>query len=307
MRALRLHEYGNLKNVLLESVPELAPRPGQVAVRNHSSGVNGIDWKIALGYIQPSVELPWVLGWDSAGTVLAVGDGVTRFQPGHRVVGMPDFLSAGAHAEIQLFDEDSLVALPNDVPFAQAATLPVSGLTAWQALFTVGQLQEGQAVLIHAAAGSVGVLAVQLAKQAGAYVVATASEPKHSLVLSLGADQIIDYQTTSFENVVRGMDLVIDTQGGQVQDRSYGALKSGGRLVSLVQPPHDSKLEEYGLTGAMMQAQPDAPTLTELVRRNAAGQLRSVIDSTVPAEDFRSAYDRSMTSRAQGKIVLSWD
>jgi NADPH:quinone reductase-like Zn-dependent oxidoreductase len=247
-----------------------------------------------------------VIGWDSAGIVEAVGAGVTKVKPGDRVMGAPDFLSAGAHASRQLLGEDQVAPLPGSVTYAQAATLPVAGLTAWQTLFTTAKLEAGQAVLIHAAAGAVGVLAIQLAKQAGAYVVATASSSKHDLVRSLGADQVIDYRTTSFEKIIRGMDVVLDTMGGDTQTKSYEVLKPGGYIVSTVHPPDPSALEALNINGSVVTVEPDPTVLTELGRRVGAGELRTVIDRTVPADDYRGAYRHSMTNRAQGKITLAW-
>lgn len=307
MQALRLYEYGNLNHLKLEELPDCTVQAGQVLVRNYASGVNPLDWKVALGYIQPPWALPLVLGWDSAGVVQEVGAGVTQMKAGDRVMGFPKFLEAGGHAEFQLFAEEEVIPLPDSLTFAQGATLPVAGLTAWQSLFNVAQLQTGQAVLIHGAGGAVGLLAVQLAKQAGAYVVATASSPKHDLVRSLGADQLIDYRTTSFDAVIRGMDVVLDTLGGDVQERSYGVLKAGGYLVSTVHPPDPAELESHGLQGSMLNLIPHAGTLAEISRRAGTGELRTVIDRTLPAADYQKAYRYSMTNRAQGKIVLDWE
>jgi NADPH:quinone reductase-like Zn-dependent oxidoreductase len=307
MQALRLHEYGKLDHLKLDQIPDGEVGPGQVLIRNFASGVNPIDWKIALGYIQPPWTLPMTLGWDSAGVVEAVGAGVTTVKPGDRVVGAPDFLAAGAHAGHQVRGELEVVLLPETLSDNQAATLPVAGVTAWYTLFAAAKLEAGQAVLIHAAAGAVGVLAIQLAKQAGAYVVATASSPKHDLVRSLGADQVIDYRTTSFENVVRGMDVVLDTLGGEVQSKSYETLKPGGYLVSTVQPPDPGILGSLGINGSLITVPSDAVTLTELVRRAGSGELRTVVDRTLPAGDYLDAYDYSMTQRAQGKIILAWN
>ena len=184
---------------------------------------------------------------------------------------------------------------------------PFAGLTAWQSLFNTANLQAGQAVLIHAAAGAVGLLAVQFAKQAGAYVIATASSAKHGLVRSLGADQIIDYRTTSFESVVRGVDVVLDTVGGEVQTKSYDVLKPGGYIVSTVHPPDAAVLEAQGLHGSMVSVTPAVATLMEIARRASTGELVIVIDRTLPASDFRDAFDYSLTGRAQGKIILAWD
>ena len=307
MQALRLHEYGNLDHVHLDTLPDVEVGPGQILVRNHASGVNPADWKVALGHIQPPWTLPVTLGWDSAGVVEAVGDGVSTVKPGDRVLGFPNFIQAGAHATQQLFTEDEVVLLPDSLTFAQGACLPVAGLTAWQSLFNTANLQAGQAVLIHAAAGAVGLLAVQFAKQAGAYVIATASSSKHGLVRSLGADQIIDYRTTSFESVVRGVDVVFDTMGGEVQTKSYDVLKPGGYMVSVVHPPDAAVLDAQGLRGSMVTITPHAGTLMEIARRASTGELTIVIDRTLPASDFRDGFDYSITGRAQGKIILAWD
>ena len=307
MQALRLHEYGSLDHIRLDSIPDFAAGPGEILVRNHATGVNPVDWKVALGHIQPPWTLPITLGWDSAGVVQAVGSGITIVKAGDRVFGLPQFIKAGAHATAQLFTQDEVVPLPDALTFAQGACLPVAGLTAWQSLFNTAQLQAGHAVLIHAAAGAVGLLAVQFAKQAGAYVIATASAPKHDFVRSLGADQIIDYRTTSFESVVRGVNVVFDKMGGEVQTKSYGVLKPGGYIVSTVHPPDAAVLEALGVHGSMVAVSPDSGTLTEIARRVATGELVTVIDRALPASDYRAAFDYSIAGRAQGKIILTWD
>lgn len=306
MQALRLHDFGSLDQLHLDAVPDPQASPGQVRVRNHSSGVNPVDWKVALGHLRPPFTMPIVLGWDSAGVVEQVGPGVTKFQPGDRVTAYPNFMLAGSHAELQCFPESDVVRLPDALSFAQAATLPVAGLTAWQSLFGAAQLKAGQSVLIHAAAGAVGLLAVQLAKQAGAYVIATASAPKHEFVSSLGADVVIDYRSTDFENAVKGMDVVFDMVGGETLAKSYGVLKAGGYLISSVQPPDPAQLAAHSLGGSMTGITPDPVALGEMVRRAATGELRTVIDRTLPAAEFRAALEYSMTGRAQGKIVLAW-
>lgn len=306
MLALRLHEFGSLDNVRLEQIADLSPGPEQVLVRNHVSGVNPVDWKIAMGYFRPPFVMPMTLGWDSAGVVERVGKDVTRFQVGDRVAALPSLLLAASHAELQTFPEADVVVLPASLTFAQAATLPVSGLTAWQALFDTAHLERGQSVLIHAAAGAVGLLAVQLAKQAGARVIATASNAKHDFVRSLGADEVIDYRTTPFETVVKNVDVVFDTVGGDTQAKSFGVVKRGGSLISVVQPPDEAALAEHGIHGSMIGVVPDAIALGEIVRRAGNGQLRVVIDRTFPAAEFRAAFEYSMTGRAQGKILLTW-
>ncbi len=306
MQALRLHDFGSLDNVHLEQVADPSPGPGQVLVRNHVSGVNPVDWKVAMGYFRPPFAMPMTLGWDSAGVVERLGEGVTRFKAGDRVTAFPNFMLAASHAELQTFPEADVVALPDSLTFSQAATLPVAGLTAWQSLFDTAHLERGQSVLIHAAAGSVGLLAVQLAKEAGARVIATASAAKHDFVRSLGADEVIDYRTTAFETVVKGVDVVFDTVGGETQTKSLGVLKPGGYIVSAVQPPDAAALQVLGIRGSMVGVAPDAVALGEIVRRAGTGQLRTVIDRTLPAADFRAAFDYSITGRAQGKILLTW-
>ena len=307
MRALRLHAYGSLDQLHLDSIDDLKPGAGEVLVRNHTTGVNPVDWKVALGHVQPPVSMPFTIGWDSAGVVEAVGAGVTGVQPGQRVTGFPQFMAAGAHASLQVFGQDEVIPLPDTVSFDQAATLPVAGLTAWFSLFENAKLQSGQTVLIHAAAGGVGLLAVQLAKQAGAHVVATASAPKHDLVRSLGADDLIDYRTASFEKLVRGVDVVFDTMGGEVQARSYGTLKAGGYMVSTVHPPDPAELAAHDLKGSMVSVTPHRAALMDIVQRVGDGRMRTVIDRSLPAADFRAALDYSVTNRAVGKILLAWD
>jgi NADPH:quinone reductase-like Zn-dependent oxidoreductase len=307
MFAIRLHEFGSLDHVQWNQVPDLTAQPGRVLVRMKASGVNPVDWKVALAYFRPPVDLPFTLGWDAAGVVEVVGAGVTKFRPGDRVIAYPQFLRAACHASLAEFAPEEVAPLADSLSFAQGAGLPVSGLTAMQALFSPGREVAGKRVLVHAAAGGVGAMALQLAKQAGAWAIGTASAGKLDLLRELGADEAVDYRARPFEEQIEPVDLVFDAVGGETQIRSLGLLKTGGHLASIVQPPDAAALAARGLSGGMTGVTPDEASLSRLANMAADGSLKVVLDREFSAAEFRAAWEYSMTGRATGKIVLRWD
>ncbi|WP_316529300.1 NADP-dependent oxidoreductase [Kitasatospora brasiliensis] len=284
------------------------PGPGQILVAVHAAGVNPTDWKHRRhGYFlgQP----PFTLGWDVSGTVEAVGLGVSLFAPGDEVFGMlPYPYGAGSHAEYVTGPARAFVPKPAVLTHTEAGALPLVALTAWQALVDNARIQPGQRVLVHAAAGGVGHVAVQIAKARGAYVIGTASAAKHEFVRSLGADEVIDYRTADFVKEARDLDVVFDTLGGDDRLRSLETLRPGGTLVSIL--PQDleevtARAEELGVTVRAMLVEHDQAGMAAIAELAATGQLRVNVSGSYPLAEAAKAHAEGETGRVAGKLVLT--
>ena len=306
MKAVRIHRYGGPEVLQCEEAPRPEPQAGEVLVRVHAAGVNPIDWKVREGEMKDfwPHKFPLILGWDLAGVVEELGQGVSRFKIGDDVYGLPDPTRGGAYADYIVVRESELALKPASLHHIRAGAVPLAALTAWQSLFDTGQLQPGQRVLIHAGSGGVGHFAVQLGKWKGAYVFATASTKNQDLLRELGVDEPIDYTKQRFENVARNIDIVLDTIGGETQERSWSVLKKGGSLVSLVQPPSEEKAKELGVRGAFVASHPNGEQLAEIAKIIDSGKLAPVIDRILPLSEARRAHELSQTSHTHGKIVL---
>lgn len=307
MKAIRIHKYGGPDVLQYED----APRPhvsaaGEVLVRVYAAGVNPVDCAIRAGRVQEifSVSFPWTPGWDLSGVVEELGPDATKFNKGDEVFAIPDTTRNGAYAEYIVVRESDLALKPKSLHHIRAAAVPVAAITAWNALFDTAQLQPDQRVLIHGGAGGVGHFAVQLAKRKGAQVIATASAKNHELIHELGADEVIDYQAQKFEDVARKIDIVLDSIGGDTQERSWKVLKKGGILVSIVQPPSEEKAKSVGARGAMVQSRPDGAKLAEIAKIIDSGHLAPVINRILPLSEARRAHELSQSGHAHGKIVL---
>ena len=303
MRAIRIHAYGGPEVLAQVEMQRPAPGPNEVLIKVQATSVNPIDWKLRAGYVKDVFPLsfPSTLGWDVSGTVEEAGAEVTRFKRGDEVYAL---VEGGGYAEYATARETVVARKPRTVDHIQAAAVPVAGLTAWQALFEVAQLSAGQKVLIHAAAGGVGNFAVQLAKARGAYVIGTASSKNHALLRKLGVDQAVDYQKTRFEDVVRDVDAVLDTIGGDTQERSFKVLKKGGILVSLVQPPSQELATEYGVRALFYGGHASSSDLAEIAKLIDDGKVKPVVETVLPLAEARRAHELSESGHVRGKIVL---
>lgn len=303
MKAVQIHAYGGPEVLKYEDAPRPTAQAGEILVRVHAAGVNPVDWKVREGYLKEMmpVQFPLILGYDVAGTVEAVGAGVTEFAPGDAVYAD---MKGGGYAEYVAFPATNAARKPQSLDFAGAASLPVAALTAWQALFDHAHLTAGQTVLIHAASGGVGHLAVQLAKNKGAHVIATASARNHDFVRSLGADEVIDYNTTQFEDVAHDVDMVFDTMGGDTQERSWGVLKPGGILVSIVSPDTEQQAQAHGKRGVIFYAQDSGAQLTEIAALIDTGKLKPHVERVFALADARQAHETSQGGHVRGKVVL---
>jgi NADPH:quinone reductase-like Zn-dependent oxidoreductase len=306
MKAVRIHKYGGPEVLTYEDAPRPQPGAGEVLIRVHAAGVNPVDRAIREGYFKERLQykLPFVPGWDVAGVVEAVGSGVTRLKPGDEVYGRTDLAREGSYAEYMVARESEIALKSRSIDFVTAAAIPLAALTAWQALFDNGQLAAGQTVLIHGAAGGVGHFAVQLAKIKGARAIATASPRNHEFLRSLGADQVIDYNTARFEDVVHDVDMVLDTITGETADRSYQVIKKGGIYVSILRPPSEEKAAERGVRTGHTFVRADVAQLDEIAKLVDSGKLKASIEKVFPLSEAAAAHTLNATGHTRGKIVL---
>ena len=305
MKAIRIHSYGGPEVLAQVEMQRPTPSANEVLIKVHAASVNPFDWKARAGYVKEFFPLtfPVTLGSDVSGTVEEVGPGVARFKRGDEVYASLG-LEGGGYAEYAVAKEAIVAAKPRTLDQVQAAAVPTGGITAWQALFEVAQLRAGQKVLIHGAAGGVGNFAVQFAKAKGAYVIGTASSRNQSLLRELGADEAIDYNKTRFEDVVHDADVVLDTIGGDTQERSFKALKKGGILVSIVQPPSQESAAKYGVRAVFYGSHPSSSDLAEIARLIDSGKVKTVVETVLPLAEARRAHELSESGHVRGKIVL---
>jgi NADPH:quinone reductase-like Zn-dependent oxidoreductase len=331
MRAFVVERYGDAGAVRAGDVPDPRISDRDVLVRIHAAGVNPLDLKIRDGAFKVLLpyRVPFVLGNDLAGVVVAVGPRVTRFKAGDEVYARPDKDRIGAFAELIAIREDDVALKPATLTMAEAASLPLVGLTAWQALVERANLRPGQKVLIHAGSGGVGTVAIQLAKHLGATVATTAGTANVDLVRSLGADVVVDYRTQAFETVLRDYDVVLDTLGGETLEKSLRVLKPGGKVISIAGPPDAAFARELGanpvirlamtalsfrirrrarrrrLTYSFLFMRASGDQLRELTALVEAGAVRPVVDRVFPFESTREALDHLEQGRTRaGKVVV---
>ncbi|MFD3696932.1 NADP-dependent oxidoreductase [Streptomyces sp. NPDC058646] len=310
MRAVVQDRPGGPDVLRLAETERPTPGPAEILVRVHAAGVNPTDWKTrAKGRFATGATVPFTLGFDVSGVVEAVGLGVTVFQPGDTVFGMPRFPHpAGAYAEYVTAPARHFVHRPERLDHVQAAAVPLAALTAWQALVDTADVQPGQRVLIHAAAGGVGHLAVQIAKARGAYVIGTAREAKHGFLRGLGADELVDHTRQDFAEAVSGVDVVLDGIGAAYWSRSLSTLRPGGTLVSLLPPDETfpaAQARAVGVRAVFLLVEPDRAGLTEIASLVDSGRLRVEVDAVLPLEEAARAHELGEGGRTRGKIVLT--
>jgi NADPH:quinone reductase-like Zn-dependent oxidoreductase len=306
MKAVRMHAYGGPEVLKYEDAPRPDPAPGELLVKVHAAAVNPVDWKVRAGYLKGFLNytLPLIPGWDFSGTIEDIGAGVNGWKKGDAVYARPDLSRNGAYAEYIAVKASEVGHKPKSLDHEKASAIPLAALTAWQALFDAAGLKAGQKVLIHAAAGGVGTFAVQLAKWKGAHVIGTASASNHAFLRELGADELIDYNTTRFEDAVRGVDVVLDSMAGETRDRSWQVLKKGGILVTILGQPSQEDAAQHGVRGAGVFVQPNAAELDELAKLVDAGKLRPIIEAVLPLAEAGRAHEMNATLHTRGKIVL---
>lgn len=308
MRAIRQQTLGGPEVLELVDVPRPEPAPTEVLVRVAAAGVNPVDWKTRIrgGFLGSP---PFTVGWDVAGVVEEVGRGVTRFEPGDRVFGMPRFpREAAAYAEYVTSPSRQLARTPDELDDVHAAALPLAGLTAWQALVETAGVGEGHRLLILAAAGGVGHLAVQIAKTRGAYVIGTARAAKHAFLAGIGTDETIDYTTESVEDRARDVDIVLDLVGDESSAGALETIRDGGIFISVPSGSGLDALREAAagrvrVTGILVE--PDRQGMEAIADLAASGALRAEIAQTFPLAEAAGAHELGETGRTQGKLVLT--
>jgi NADPH:quinone reductase-like Zn-dependent oxidoreductase len=313
MKAVRLLEYGG--QLVFNDVPTPVIARDEILVKVKSTAVNHLDLVKASGAARQvlPIDLPWVPGHEFSGVVEQVGGDVSAYAPGDPVFGISGM---GAYAEYLAVKPTTIARKPSRLSFEEAASVPIASQTAWQGLFTHGHLEKGQTILIHGGAGAVGAYAVQLASQAGATVIATASGTDEGYLNSIGADRVIDYRTAQFDEVLREkVDVVFDLVGGDVQQRSFLVLKEGGYLVSAVQPVSPAETAKHRVSGAMMRLAPSAGGLDTIARLLQEGALRPDVATVYALQDTVQAWKDVggnlspggpgvARRRSHGKIVL---
>ena len=304
MKAVVAHEYGAPEVLKFEEVARPEPKEDEALVRVIASGVNPADPLTLSGkYAREfGTRLPLIPGYDIAGIVEKTGAKVTKLKAGDAVYGYPTF--GGGWAEYITVKEWEVAAKPKSLNFSEAAAVPMGALTAWQALVDTAQLQAGQTILVHGGSGGVGSFAVQIAKAHGARVIATASTANQDFLKQLGADVMVDYTKTNFEDVAKDVDAVLDPVGKETLARSYGVVKKGGIVMSLVARPDPVELEKRGIRGAAISVHSDAGDLTEIARLIDAGKLKPSLTQVLPLSEAIAAQQQAATHHTRGKVVL---
>lgn len=313
MKAIMFREFGGSEKLEVKNIEIPQPAPSEVLVEVKAAGVNPVDWKIREGYLSGVLphQFPIIPGWDVAGVVQSCGIGVTSLQPGDEIWSYcrRDIVQHGAYVEYMVLPEHLAAKKPKNLSFQQAAAVPLAGLTAYQALFEAGNLQAGQTVLIQAAAGGVGHLAVQLAKKSGARVIGTASSANHDFVKQLGADFMIDYQKEDVNSAVRtecpgGVDCVFDCVGGDVTEQSAEVLTGNGRLVTIVSLTGLDKVKEKGVDARSVFVRPDHEQLNRLSAMADNNEISVHIEKSFPLDSAADAQVESQKGHVRGKLVL---
>ncbi|MET8850692.1 NADP-dependent oxidoreductase [Amycolatopsis sp. NPDC004625] len=308
MRVITQHTLGGPEVLTIVDAPEPRPRPAEVLVRVTAIGLNPLEPRLRAGEFPLLGPPPFTLGWDISGVVEAAAQ-TWRFRPGDEVFGMPLFpRAANAYAEFVAAPALHLARKPASLSHVEAAALPVVGLTAWQGLVDLGGVTAGDRVLVHGGGGGVGHVAIQLATSLGAHVITTAGSSKRDFVTSLGADEVVDHTTTDFAAVVRDVDVVLDTIGGDTASRSLGVLRPGGHLVTAVAEEDTeliAKFEAAGRRFSGIAVDPDPVALRGLVELVERGRLRVHVQETFPFERIADAHRLIEGGHLRGKVVLT--
>ena len=305
MKAAQVLQFGPPNVITNVDLPRPEPAAGQLLVRVKAAGVGNWDALVREGRL-PNEHLPLILGYELAGIVEAIGAEVSGFTPGDEVYGATNEQLTGAYAEYALPSARMIAQKPKTLNFIQAASAPIGTVTAWQMLFDYAQVVAGQTVLIHGAAGNVGAYAVQLAKLSDLHVVATAASAELDYVRGLGAEKVLDYETEQLEESLNGVDIVLDTVGGETQERSLRVLKPGGILVSVVSPVPEAAQKRYGVRAAYFYVDVTTARLNEISRLFDSGKLATNVGSVLLLEQARTAHEMlGGQPHKRGKIVLS--
>ena len=302
MKAIVAHEFGGPEVLKLEDVPRPEPKENEILIKVIAAGVNPVDAMIRSGKF--GAKAPVIPGYDVAGVVEKAGTKVTKLKAGDAVYAYIDIPRGGGYAEYTTATENEAALKPKSISFTEAAAVPVVALTAWQALFDSAKLSAGQTVLIHGGSGGVGTFAIQMAKARGAKVIATASTANQDLLKQLGADVAIDYTKQKFEEVAKDVDVVLDSVGRDTLKRSYGIVKKGGFIATLVARLDQAELNKHGIRGASISVEPNSAELTEIGKMIDEKKIRVIVSQTFPLVEAVKAHQQVETGHTRGKIVL---
>ncbi len=311
MKAIILKDFGGVEQLMQQELPKPEIKDREVLVRTHAAGLNPVDVKTRKGKGQAArlkAENPMILGWDISGEVVEVGKNVTRFKTGDNVFGMINLPGVGkAYAEYVAAPESDIAIKPQNISHEEAAAASLAAMTAWQALVDQAQIRAGQKILIHAAAGGVGHYAVQIAKHFGAYVIGTSSKENKNLVISIGADEHIDYKAVRFEDVCPEVDVILETIGGDNIDRSLKVLKTGGTVVSLpsgVSEDVKDKAAAQNKKGIFFFVKSNAADMENIAALLATGEIKSHVSKRFSFDEIREAHEVLESGKTVGKMVL---
>jgi NADPH:quinone reductase-like Zn-dependent oxidoreductase len=311
MRSAQINRYGGSEVIeISQNTPELTLSSGKVLVSIKAAGVNPVDWKIREGYFQQMIPLqfPFTLGMDFSGVIIQVGEGVSSdFKQGDEVYGQAGVVTggSGAFAEMALAKTESITNKSKRLSYVEAAALPLVGVSAWRALVENIGLSKGQRILIHGGAGGIGSIAIQLAKNLGAYVATTASVNDKVFVQELGADQVIDYKSQNFEDLLHDYDSVFDTVGGETYKRSFRVLKKGGIIISMLEQPNSELMNQYNVKAIFQFTQADRERLTKLAEWVDQNNVKINVDRTFLLDEAGKALDYQKDVHPRGKVVLT--
>ena len=306
MKAVVIHAFGGPEVLKVEDVPRPEPKEDEVLIRVIAASVNPVDAAIRQGYLARIIgdKLPLIPGMDAAGVVEKTGAKMSKFEAGDPVYAFFTLASEGGYAEFVLAKENEVAPKPKALPYEQAAAVPAAGSTAWKALVETANLSAGQTVLIHGGSGGVGHFAIQIAKARGARVIATASTANQDFLKQMGADVAIDYTKSKFEDIAKDVDVVLDAVGEDTLKRSYGVVKKGGIIVSIVDDPDKAALDARGIRGISIRTDPKASVLEELTRLIDTKKVTPVVSQVLPLSEVVKAHEQIATRHTRGKIVL---
>jgi NADPH:quinone reductase-like Zn-dependent oxidoreductase len=304
MKAIQLQETATRPTLQLVEVAQPICGKADVLIRVHAAGIipTELEWQPTTQTKTGAKRSNAIPSHEFSGIIAAKGNEVTAFSIGQAVYGFNDWYSDGALAELCLTQPSSIAPKPSTLTDEEAASVPISALTAWQALFDHAKLQSNQRILIHGASGGVGTFAVQLARRQGAHIIATAPTKNLALVKQLGANEVIDYKTTHFQDVVHDIDVVFDTVGGQTRDLSWSVLKPGGRLITIAS---DAPTDDPRLTNSFFIVEPNQQQLIEVAKLLVAGELKTFVNAIIPLADAAKAYEKAIpNARGYGKVIV---
>src|ERR1043166_2302877 len=306
MRGVVIHEYGGSEVLKYEDIPRPEPNNDHLLIRVIAAGVNPVDGMIRSGMFDKEGKRPFpiILGGDVAGVVEKIGSKITKFKVGDPVFAYVSLDNSGAYAQYALVTEREGGPKPKSLTYVEAAAVPIVAMTAWQALVDTARLNAGQTILIHGGSGGVGSFAIQIAKARGAKVIATASTANQDFLKQLGADVAVDYTKQKFEDVAKDVDVVLDSIGKDTLARSYGVVKKGGIIVSLVARPNQAELDKYGIRGTALSVEPNSEELAEIGQLIDEKRIKVIVSRTFPLSEAMKAQEQVATGHTRGKIVL---